>query len=165
MRRVGLLFCLLVPLPAQQGPVNLDFKDTGPQGKPTGWAWVNQPGYSIATLEDCRGPNSRYAMVCSQDGSVPRGLGNFLPSFDATALRGKQVRYRAWLRLEAPTLSGTTENTQKNLTSPVCWNREEGRCRATAQKNSQIWGFQNKSQIRDRGTSIPRDRVPENTKK
>jgi len=46
-----------------------------------------------------------FRRMCAK--SPPRERwGNFLQSFDATALRGKQVRYRAWLRLEAPTLSG-----------------------------------------------------------
>lgn len=105
MRRVVLLFCLMAQLLAQQGPVNLNFNETGPEGKPTGWVWITEPGYSIATLDDCRRPNSRCAMVGYQSKSDPRDFGYVMQSFDATALRGKKVRYRAWLRVDTPSMS------------------------------------------------------------
>jgi hypothetical protein len=102
MRRVLLLFCLVVSLPAQHGPVNLDFKEIAIDGKPPGWSWTGDPSYSVTIFEDCRTPNSRCVMFHSQSDRVPRGRGMFLQTFDASAFRGKQVRYSAWLRVEAP---------------------------------------------------------------
>jgi len=101
MRRVVLLFCLAVSLPAQSGPVNLDFREIAIEGKPPRWSWTGDPSYSLAILEDCRTPDSRCVMFHSQSDRVPRGRGMFLQSFDASAFRGMQVRYRAWLRVEA----------------------------------------------------------------
>ncbi len=114
MCRFVFLFCLTLPLAAQQGPVNLSFEDSGPEGKPTGWAWVQTSSYSAAMVENCRTPDSRCAEVRRQGGHpgghpgdiTAAGRGFIMQSFDATALRGKQVRYRAWLRLDTPTLGG-----------------------------------------------------------
>ena len=105
MRCVALLFCLTVPLFAQQGPVNLNFKDSGTGGMPTGWAWAPSPSYYIAMVDDCRVLDSRCAMVRYQDEQRRGDRAYITQSFDATALRGQQVRYRASLRLDEPTLS------------------------------------------------------------
>ena len=101
MRSLVLLVGLTLPLVAQTGPVNLDFEDSGLDGIPTGWAW-NQDRSSLTTVETCRRPDSRCAQVRHLGDANPSSI---MQSFDATALRGKQVRYRAWLQLEAPTLS------------------------------------------------------------
>jgi hypothetical protein len=102
MCRIVLLFCLAVLLPAQNGPVNLDFQEIAIEGKPPGWSWTGDPSYSLAVRDDCRTPGSHCVVFHSQSDRVPRGRGMFLQSFDASAFRGKQVRYRAWLRVEAP---------------------------------------------------------------
>jgi hypothetical protein len=102
MSRVVLLFCLAISLLAQRGPVNLDFREITTEGKPPGWSWAGDPSYSVTIVEDCRAPSSRCVMFHSQSDRVPGGRGMFLQTFDATSFRGKQVRYRAWLRVEAP---------------------------------------------------------------
>jgi hypothetical protein len=107
MRRVVLLFCLAVPLLAQHGPVNLSFKEMRLEGTPTGWVWNGNPSYSVTSMDECRGPDSHCAMFRSPTENVPHGGGYFMQTFNATEFRGKQVRYRAWLRLEAPALSRT----------------------------------------------------------
>lgn len=103
MRLLVLMFCLVVSLPAQRGPVNLDFKEIAIDGIPPGWSWTGDPSYSVTILEDCRTPASRCVVFHSQSDRVPSGRGMFLQSFDASAFRGEQFRYRAWLRVEAPT--------------------------------------------------------------
>jgi hypothetical protein len=111
MRRVPLLFCpvvlcLVALLPAQRAPVNLDFQQIAIEGKPPGWSWTADPSYAATILEDCRTPNTRCVLFHSRNDYVPSGSGMFLQSFDASAFRGKQVRFRAWLRAENLALSG-----------------------------------------------------------
>lgn len=105
MRRVALLFCLTIPLFAQGGPVNLNFQDSGPEGIPTGWAWAPSPSYYIAMVDGCRVPDSRCAVIHHQDENRHGDRAYITQSFDATALRGQQVRYRAFLLLNAPQIS------------------------------------------------------------
>ena len=102
MWRVALLFCLTIPLFAQQGPVNLNFKDSGSEGIPTGWAWARSPSYYIAMVDGCRVPDSRCAKVTHQDEQRRGDRAYITQSFDATAFRGQQVRYRAFLLLDEP---------------------------------------------------------------
>lgn len=104
MRRIVLL-SLMAPLLAQQGPVNLDFTQTVAEGKPSSWFWIKEPGYSVATLDDCHKPNSRCAVVRYKGDRDPGDFGWIQQSFDATPLRGKQIRYRAWLRVDTPSIS------------------------------------------------------------
>ena len=101
MRRVVLLFFLAVSLPAQRGPVNLDFKQIAVDGIPPGWSWTADPSYSLGIVEDCRKPDSHCVMFHSQDDRVPSGRVMFLQTFEASAFRGKPVRFRAWLRVQA----------------------------------------------------------------
>ena len=100
MRQVNLLFCLAATLLAQQGPINLDFQVNGAGGTPKSWS--TDTGYSMATSDDCRRPKSRCAVLRYEGRSDPRDFGGVMQTFDATALRGKQVRYRAWLRIKDP---------------------------------------------------------------
>lgn len=100
MRRIALLFCLVAPLLAQQGPVNLNFQDAGPAGEPAGWTSNPAPGFSVTTVEDCRTPGARCLVARRQRESVPGGSDYVLQSFDAEALRGQQIRCRASIRLE-----------------------------------------------------------------
>lgn len=103
--RFALLFCLFaVSLSAQRDPTNLDFTETTVDGIPPGWSWTGDPSYSVAIVDDCRTPDSRCVMLHSQSDRVPSGRGMFLQTFDASAFRGKQVRFRAWLRVEAARL-------------------------------------------------------------
>lgn len=102
MRQVNLLFGWLAPLllAQQGGPVNLNFQEN--EGGPTPRAWysITEPGYSTATSNDCRTPKSRCALLRYEGRSDPRDFGWFQQTFHATALRGKNVRYRAWLRIQ-----------------------------------------------------------------
>jgi hypothetical protein len=102
VRQVNLLFGWLAPLllAQQGGPVNLNFQET--EGGPTPKAWysITEPGYSTATSNDCRTPKSRCALLRYEGRSDPRDFGWLQQTFLATALRGKNVRYRAWLRLQ-----------------------------------------------------------------
>ena len=106
MRLVGLVFLLAVPLLAQQGPVNLDFQESDPGVAPAGWAVAQGNGYSATAADDCRTPGSRCAVIRHEGGNGRGDYGYVMQSFDAASLRGREVRYRAWLRLQAPTLSG-----------------------------------------------------------
>jgi hypothetical protein len=100
MRQVNLLFCLVAALLAQQGPTNLDFQENGAGGTPKSWS--TDRGYSTATSDDCRRRKSRCAVLRYEGQNDPRDYGGLSQTFDATALRGRQVRYRAWLRIKDP---------------------------------------------------------------
>ena len=102
MQRLALLFCLAIPLLAQQGPFNLDFQESGPEGVPTGWAWAPSPSYYIAMVDGCRTPDSRCAKVIHQDQHRRGDRAYVTQSFDATAFRGQQIRYSAFLLLDEP---------------------------------------------------------------
>ena len=102
MRQANLVFCVATALLAQQGPINLSFQESGAGGKPKGWSSISEPGYSTVTSDDCRRPKSRCVVLHYEGRSDPRDFGWVMQTFDATALRGKQVRYRAWLRINDP---------------------------------------------------------------
>lgn len=101
MRPIALLFCLAVPLLAQQGPLNLNFQDAGPGGEPTAWVSNPAPGYTVTTVDNCRTPGTRCLMARRQQESGSADRAYILQSFDAEALRGQQIRFRASVRLEA----------------------------------------------------------------
>jgi hypothetical protein len=105
MRCIALLFCLAAPLLAQQRPINLNFEETRFDGKPLSWVWITEPGYSFAASSDCRRPQSRCVTVRYQGESEPRDFGYVMQTFDGTHFRGKQIRLRAWLRVNDPELS------------------------------------------------------------
>ena len=105
MRWISVLLVLAIPLLAQQGPVNLDFAESGPEGSPAGWSAPRGPTYVAATTDDCRTPDSTCAVVRSEAIGSAADSGVIMQSFDAAALRGKQVRYRAWLRVEGLALA------------------------------------------------------------
>jgi hypothetical protein len=100
MPQVNLLFCLAATLLAQQGPINLNFQENGAGGTPKSWS--TDSGYSTATFDDCRRPKSRCAVLRYEGRSDPQDFGGVSQTFDATALRGKLIRYKAWLRVKDP---------------------------------------------------------------
>src|SRR6185503_14129183 len=57
---------------------------------------------STAISGDCRRPDSRCALLRYEGRDDPRDFGWLMQTFDATDLRGKLVRYRAWLRTDDP---------------------------------------------------------------
>ncbi len=101
MRRIALLFCLTAPLLAQQGPVNLNFEESGPAGEMTDWVVSPNPGSSVTAVDNCRMPGTRCAMVRREAGSDSAHRTYVMQSFDAEALRGQQIRFRASIRIEA----------------------------------------------------------------
>jgi hypothetical protein len=85
------------------GPRNLDFKE-GVEGKvPAGWFVPALPKdanyFAELRLHGCR--SSSGCAVVLVPSNAPRPFGTMMQSFSATAYRGKTVRLRAWLRLEA----------------------------------------------------------------
>jgi C-terminal processing protease CtpA/Prc len=84
-----------------QGPVtpsspqNLGF--TGEVGKvPPGW-FVSTPGYTARLTEEEQSPGKRAVELTYGEQKSP--FGNLMQTFDATAYRGKQVRFRAAVRM------------------------------------------------------------------
>jgi hypothetical protein len=53
-------------------------------------------------VDGCRLPDSRCAKVIHQDEQRRGDRAYITQSFDATALRGQQIRYRAFLLLDEP---------------------------------------------------------------
>jgi hypothetical protein len=102
MRYVAILFGFTAHLFAQQEPVNLSFKNVGAGGEPAGWFSIRKPGYSTSTTHLCRRENSRCVVVKYEDTTEPNDFGYVQQSFDATNFRGRQVRYRGWLRVDDP---------------------------------------------------------------
>ena len=123
MRRITLLFCLTVCLSAQEGTVSLNFIDNGTGVEPTGWIWDPDPNYSIATVHICRVPASRCAQIRHLGEGHPVDRVYITQSVDGTALRGKQVRFSAALRVEAPTLSQAQLFVRVDRPSGVGFNR------------------------------------------
>jgi hypothetical protein len=82
-------------------PNNLDFQKGTPGAVPTGWGAIKGQGYS-AELADagCRG-TGRCAVVTGSATPGRLRFGNLMQSFQADAYRGKTVRLRAWLKMEA----------------------------------------------------------------
>jgi hypothetical protein len=85
------------------GPLNLKF-DQGEPGKlPEGWFVPVLPKDSnqmaqLRTTGCLSRPNCAVVLVPEND---PARIGNLMQSFSAAAYRGKTIRLRAWLRLDA----------------------------------------------------------------
>lgn len=102
MREFTLLVFLAAAAVAQQRPINLNFQENDAGGKPKSWVGDRRPGYSMATSEDCRTPKSRCVVLRYDGASDPTDVGGVHQSFDAAELRGKQIRYRAWVHVDDP---------------------------------------------------------------
>ena len=86
---------------APSGPVNLDFRQGSPGQLPPGWsAPVAQAGYPAELSTNCRRPGGRCAVLRARSGSPAAPFGNLMQSFDAASWRGRQVSFRAWVRVE-----------------------------------------------------------------
>jgi hypothetical protein len=84
------------------GPRNLDFKE-GVVGKaPAGWIVPVLPkdvnDFAMLSRTGCRSGGCAVVMAPAH---APRPLSTIMQSFSATPYRGKTVRFRAWLRVEA----------------------------------------------------------------
>ncbi|MBL8177976.1 MAG: tetratricopeptide repeat protein [Bryobacterales bacterium] len=85
------------------GPLNLRF-DQGVEGKlPAAWFVPALPNEADQWAQirrgGCRSARSCAVVLIPENAPVP--VGNLMQSFSARAYRGKRVRLRAWLRLEA----------------------------------------------------------------
>jgi tetratricopeptide (TPR) repeat protein len=88
---------------AVAGPRNLNFEDGAPAKVPPGWIALALPK-DADFLAQLRRKGCRTGSGCAvvqAPASSPRPFGNMMQSFSATAYRGKTVRLRAWIRLEA----------------------------------------------------------------
>ena len=94
MRALVFLLCVTGPAAAQ---VDLAFAPDGP-GE---WAWNQDAVYSAATTGDCRTPDATCAVLRRELRGDGSDYGYVMRTFDAAELRGRDVRFRAWLRVEA----------------------------------------------------------------
>ena len=101
MRHFYMLVCFAAAAVAQR-PINLNFQENGTDGKPIGWHSDKRPGYSMETSESCRTPRLRCVVLRYSGAADPTDRGGLSQSFDATELRGKQIRYRAWVHVDDP---------------------------------------------------------------
>ncbi len=83
---------------AQSGPQNLGFEHGQPGASPQGWV-VPTPGYAAKLTAE----KPKAGVLCAElvrSGESGQGrFGNLMQSFDATAYRGKRVRFRAAVRI------------------------------------------------------------------
>lgn len=105
MTTVSALFCLLlqvVSLPPP-GPANPGFEQGEAGQAPPGWfvpPVLRKAGYSAELRrQGCHG-GSGCAVVLVPANPPPEMFGNLMQSFDAAPYRGRNVRFRAWVRLE-----------------------------------------------------------------
>jgi hypothetical protein len=90
---------------ALPGPRNLRFEE-GDAGKtPPGWfvPQVEKISGSLAELrrKGCRSNGGCAVVIAPATATAPDSVGNLMQSFRAAAYRGKTVRLRAWVRVEA----------------------------------------------------------------
>jgi len=102
MRKFCLWIALAATAVAQQRPINLNFRENDVLGRLKGWFGDTRPGYSIATAENCRTLTARCVVLRYDGVSDPIDVGGVHQSFSAKELRGKQIRYRAWVRVDDP---------------------------------------------------------------
>jgi hypothetical protein len=91
---------------ALPGPRNLRFEEGDPGKTPPGWfvPQVEKVSGSLAELrhKGCRTTNGNCAVVIAPATAASSdSVGNLMQSFRAAAYRGKTVRLRAWVRVEA----------------------------------------------------------------
>ena len=91
---------------ALPGPRNLRFEEGDPGKTPPGWfvPQVEKVSGSLAELrrKGCRTANGSCAVVIAPaTAATSDSVGNLMQSFRAAAYRGKTVRLRAWVRVEA----------------------------------------------------------------
>jgi hypothetical protein len=91
---------------ALPGPRNLRFDEGDPGKTPPGWfvPQVEKVGGSLAELrrKGCRNNGGCAVVIAPATAAATDSVGNLMQSFRATAYRGKTVRLRAWVRVDAP---------------------------------------------------------------
>ena len=90
---------------ALPGPRNLRFEEGDPGKTPPGWfvPQVEKVSGSLAELrrKGCRSSGGCAVVIAPATAAAPDSVGNLMQSFRAAAYRGKTVRLRAWVRVEA----------------------------------------------------------------
>jgi hypothetical protein len=90
---------------ALPGPRNLRFEEGDPGKTPPGWfvPQVEKGSFSLAELrrKGCRSIAGCAVVIAPATAAAPDSVGNLMQSFRAAAYRGKTVRLRAWVRVEA----------------------------------------------------------------
>ena len=90
---------------ALPGPRNLRFEEGDPGKTPPGWfvPQVEKISGSLAELrrKGCRSSAGCAVVIAPATAAAPDSVGNLMQSFRAAAYRGKTVRLRAWVRVEA----------------------------------------------------------------
>jgi len=85
------------------GPLNLNFEEGEAGKKPPGWI-VPELEKTTGNLAELRRKGCRSGIGCAvliAPATAPGIVGNLMQSFSAVAYRGKTVRLRAWLKVEA----------------------------------------------------------------
>lgn len=103
-----LLFAALLislPLSAQTpaAPTNLDFEQGQPGEVPPGWFMPSastKGGYTAKVVTEKPREGRQAVQLEGQTSGGPQAFGNLMTTFDATAFRGKKVRFRAAVRTE-----------------------------------------------------------------
>ena len=90
---------------ALPGPRNLRFEEGDPGKTPPAWfvPQVEKVSGSLAELrrKGCRSSAGCAVVIAPATAAAPDSVGNLMQSFRAAAYRGKTVRLRAWVRVEA----------------------------------------------------------------
>jgi hypothetical protein len=90
---------------ALPGPRNLRFEEGDPGKTPPGWfvPQVEKISGSLAELrrKGCRSTAGCAVVIAPATATAPDSVTNLMQSFRAAAYRGKTVRLRAWVRVEA----------------------------------------------------------------
>jgi C-terminal processing protease CtpA/Prc len=109
-----LLSCLTVlpgtaaeaPPPLPAAPTNLDFEQGQPGEAPPGWkvpVFSAENGYTAkVAAEKPEGGRQAVRLALEGERKDPQAFGNLMTSFDATAYRGKRIRFRAAVRAQVP---------------------------------------------------------------
>jgi C-terminal processing protease CtpA/Prc len=87
----------------QQHPVNLDFEQGAVGQVPDGWASPTKINYAAELTEEQPKSGKRAALLRSVPSATAAGseFGNLMQAVDAAPFRGRRVRFRAAVRMEA----------------------------------------------------------------
>ncbi|MEO8586658.1 MAG: erythromycin esterase family protein [Acidobacteriota bacterium] len=102
-------FKLPPPAPAA---VNLGFEDGPASGAPVGWTVSKQAtddGWTVAVTNEKPREGKFAAVIARSRADAPQMFGNVMQRFDATPWRGKRVRFRAAVRVEAGGTGGRAQ--------------------------------------------------------
>jgi C-terminal processing protease CtpA/Prc len=88
---------------AFQQPANLDFEQGIVGQVPTGWFAPTLPAFAVELTEENPKSGKRAAVIRSVPGATADGqaIGNLMQGFAAQPFRGRRVRFRASVRMEA----------------------------------------------------------------